>query len=135
MSFMATLMIVSDGQASWLEALAQAHTELGIPAAYKGWKLEPKNRSKAKGRRATSGRLWQHWQSDHGASCPFSSANKKRTAFPTRRLTLSRAHYIRQSVRGRLAKGEVIAVIEVAENGHVLRSVETELSKLMMKRD
>jgi hypothetical protein len=47
---------------------------------------------------------------------------------------LSRAHYIRQSVRGRLAKGEVIAVIEVAENGHVLRFVQTELSKLMMKR-
>ncbi len=60
--------------------------------------------------------------------------NETRTAFPTRRLTLSRAHYTRKVVRGRLAKGAVIAVIEVAENGHVLRSVETELSKLMMKR-
>jgi hypothetical protein len=36
---------IPDGQASWLKALAQAHAELGIPSAYKGWKLEPKNRS------------------------------------------------------------------------------------------
>jgi hypothetical protein len=36
---------IPDGLASWLEALAQAHAELGIPAAYKGWKREPKNRS------------------------------------------------------------------------------------------
>jgi hypothetical protein len=36
---------IPDGLASWLEALAQAHAELGIPAAYKGWKREPKNTS------------------------------------------------------------------------------------------
>jgi hypothetical protein len=34
MSFMAIPIFVFDGQASWLEALAQADTQLGIPAAY-----------------------------------------------------------------------------------------------------
>lgn len=35
---------IPDGLASWLDALAQVHTELGIPSAYKGWKLKPKRK-------------------------------------------------------------------------------------------